>query len=196
MVRVSEALRELGAEPKGVYREGSKLVGVVLVDEGGLRYIESAAIEVEGEVIRVDGEDPACVALKAILASLGVSDPNPLIIGIDLGEHIGVALIAGRALVYAKTVRSYVKALDLVCTSLKCIESPRKIVRVGIPRKECPEYEKLVESLAKLLDPDVELELVPEARSSKLRSYVEVGKRVPRDARAAINIALARLDNW
>ncbi len=196
MVKVFEALRELGIEPKGIYRERTKIFGVVLVDEGGLRYLREAGIEVVGEILEVKEDDnPLCVALRAALASQGVRDPNPLIVGIDLGESIGVALIAGRVMLFAKSVKSYVKALDLVCSALACLDSSRKIVRVGIPRKECPEYEKLVEALAKALDPSVELELVPEARSSKLSSYIDSLGRMNKDARAALNIALARLES-
>jgi len=195
MIRVSRALRELDAEPKGIYREGSRIYGVALADREGLRYLERARVKVVGTLIRVSpSEDPMCIALRAIVASLGVSDPSPLIVGIDLGDNIGVALIAGRAVVFAKSVRNHYRALDLVCSSLRCVESQRKIVRVGIPRKECPEYEKLVESLARALDEDVELELVPEARSSKLRSYIGGLGKLSKDARAAINIALARLE--
>jgi len=173
MVKVCRALRELGVEPRGVYGNEKVLFGVVVVDDGGEKFVEEMGIVVEGDVLYANpDEDPVCTAIKAIALSRGVAKGSPLVVGIDLGNRIGIALLLGREVIYAKSSRSYVKILELLQASLNCVESGRKIVRVGLPRRECPEYEKLIESIVKFVGNDVELELVSEARSSNTLSFL------------------------
>ncbi len=195
MVRVCRALRDLGVEPRGIYGDEKVLNGVLIVDEGGRRFVEELGILVNGSTLTTgSNDDPLCVAIRAIAASRGVAKGSPLVVGIDLGDRIGIAMLMGREVIFAKSSRSHVRILELLHASLTCIESARKIVRIGIPRKECPEYEKLIEAIVRSTGDDVELELVPEARSSKRVALVEKGRKVGRDERAAINIALARFD--
>jgi len=191
LVKIKTFLEELGLKPKGIEFNARKIVGIVLCDDRGLEYLKNMGIEIEGYAIDVDNE-PRCAALRALALSLNVDpDDGVAIVGVDLGERIGVAVILNGKLVVAKSFRNAELALELLSLVARCYGC-KKIVRIGIPRKEDPSYEKFIDRVVALLSDSIELELVPEVGTSTMGTLIEVPEKLDRDSLAAINIALAR----
>ena len=180
-------LRYLGVAPDTV-----DIRGVAVVDDGGIEYLIRKGIAVEGLILRL-GEDLTCTALKAAVATCkGDVEVHELVVGVDFGRRVGVAVITDSIVLAALSFRNIYKALDFIVTVLQCLEASKKVVRIGIPRKEDPEYDDFVNKLINSLSSDTGLELVSERGSSKSSLFLKYGKKLDEDALAAINIALGR----
>ncbi len=185
-------LDSLGVEYRGLDPNIDRVEGVVIVDEGGKEYLTRRGVKVRGIMIELDN-DVVCAALRATTASCkGSAEANEIILGIDFGQRIGIAVVIDSVVVVALSFRSSFKALELVATILRCIDAAKKVIRVGMPRKEDPEYDNFINKLIKMVSEDTQLELVPECGSSRLVSFLKLGKKLDDDSLAAINIALAR----
>jgi len=166
--------------------------GVAVVDDGGVEYLIRKGIVVKGLILQL-GEDLRCTALRAAVAACkGDVEVCELILGIDFGRKVGVAVITDSVVLAALSFRNIYKALDFIITVLQCLEASKKVVRIGIPRKEDPEYDAFINKLINSLSSDTGLELVSERGSSKSSSFLKYGRKLDEDALAAINIALGR----
>jgi len=190
LVKVLRALEALGIEPKGVDAEQKVIEGVVIADDKGLEWSRRAGVKIRGTVVRVE-EDAMCTALRASHASKKGGE-GPLIVGVDLGENIGVAIVVGRSVVYAGTHRSSSKAIETLLSAVQCFSDRRRIVRIGIPKKDSEDYERVVKAIIESVDQGVELEMVPEHGTSKKEAFIDRDRKLKKDALAALNIALAR----
>ncbi len=192
--KLIEFLENLGMEYRGLDPNIDRVEGVVVVDEGGKEYLTRRGVEVRGIVIELNN-DVECAALRAATASCkGSTDANEVVLGIDFGQRIGIAVVIDSAVVVALSFRSSFKALELVSIALRCIDADKKVIRIGMPRKEDPEYDNFVSKLIKMVSEDTQLELVPERGSSRLSSFLKLGRKLDEDSLAAINIALARTE--
>jgi len=191
-VKVVEFIQMLGLKYLGVTPDTVDIKGVVIVDDGGIEYLTRKGITVNGPILRLS-ENLACTVLKAAVAVCkGDIEVRELTVGIDFGRKVGVAVITDSIALTALSFRSIYKALEFIITVLQCLEASKKVVRIGIPRKEDPEYDDFVNKLINLLSSDIGLELVSERGSSKSSTFLKYGKKLDEDALAAINIALGR----
>ncbi|HIP57439.1 MAG TPA: hypothetical protein EYH02_05170 [Ignisphaera aggregans] len=191
-VKVVEFIQMLGLKYLGVTPDTVDIKGVVIVDDGGIEYLTRKGITVNGPILRLS-ENLACTVLKAAVAVCkGDVEVRELTVGIDFGRKVGVAVITDSIALTALSFRSIYKALEFIITVLQCLEASKKVVRIGIPRKEDPEYDDFVNKLINLLSSDIGLELVSERGSSKSSTFLKYGKKLDEDALAAINIALGR----
>jgi len=182
----------LGLKYLGVTPDTVDIKGVVIVDDVGIEYLTRKGITVNGPILRLS-ENLACTVLKAAVAVCkGDVEVRELTVGIDFGRKVGVAVITDSIALTALSFRSIYKALEFIITVLQCLEASKKVVRIGIPRKEDPEYDDFVNKLINLLSSDIGLELVSERGSSKSSTFLKYGKKLDEDALAAINIALGR----
>jgi len=191
-VKVVEFIQMLGLKYLGVTPDTVDIKGVVIVDDVGIEYLTRKGITVNGPILRLS-ENLACTVLKAAVAVCkGDVEVRELTVGIDFGRKVGVAVITDSIALTALSFRSIYKALEFIITVLQCLEASKKVVRIGIPRKEDPEYDDFVNKLINLLSSDIGLELVSERGSSKSSTFLKYGKKLDEDALAAINIALGR----
>ncbi len=186
-------LEELGFKCRGVDDSARRVVGVVIVDEDGMRYISSRGIDTSQAVVLTAIDDPICTVLKAVILCQQLSIPcRELVVGIDMGKNIGVAVVCDSRCVLAKSFRTALRALEMISNVFRCIDASRRVIRIGMPKKECGEYEEFVEKLVKIVGEDIELELIPEKGSSSFVLFLKTGRKIDDDALAAINIALMR----
>lgn len=189
---MAEFIQLLGLKYLGIAPDTVDIRGIAIVDDGGIEYLTRKGVVVDGLVLRL-GENLMCTALKAAVAACkGDVEVRELTIGIDFGHKVGVAVITDSVVLTALSFRNIYKALDFIITVLQCLEASKKVVRIGIPRKEDPEYDDFVNKLINLLSSDIGLELVSERGSSKSSTFLKYGKKLDEDALAAINIALGR----
>jgi|GEM_PF-1318999 len=191
MTRVMRRLEELGLEYKGVYETQRTIHGVVLADSEGLKYLESYGIEVRGPLIRADDVERAVA--RALVFARGLRPPlNTLIVGVDLGRSIGLAAVGDSRVLLTKMFSSTPMFLDTLFWVIENIESSRRSIRIGFTRSTFDESKAvIVDRIAKLVPSDVELELVPERGSSRLRPGA-APRGLRDDEIAALNIALGR----
>jgi len=191
MMRVMERLRELGLQFKGVYERQRAIYGVVMVDEEGYRYLEDNSVRILGPLVFVDDVDKA-VAHALVLAK-GLDFPlSNLVVGIDLGASIGFAVVGDSKVLMTKLFVSKLKFFETLCWVIEKFESKRRCIRIGFTRSTFDDYKAdIVDRIAKMIPSDVELELVPERGSSKLRPGI-VTRGLHEDEIAALNIALGR----
>ncbi len=170
----------------------NRIDGIVVVDRDGLEFLSRTGINVNGRIVFVD-ENSRCTPIELLMIVQDIEGPiEELIIGIDFGKHIGIAVIAKDKVVYVENVHNWVKALEILDMFLECIRANRYTIRLGLPRKDEREYELLIERIVKVYGEKAIIELVPESGSSRNTSFLRSKRKLEDDEIAAINIALRR----
>ncbi|MCX8174506.1 MAG: hypothetical protein N3F63_07895 [Thermoplasmata archaeon] len=90
---------------------------------------EREAIDFENVVV-YDGE-PETTVLEAMKILMGKEIIHELVVGIDPGEHIGVAVVGDGVVLGRITVFSADAMVEIIKTYLKVFKAFRKILRVG-----------------------------------------------------------------
>ncbi|MEM4053462.1 MAG: hypothetical protein QW646_06910, partial [Ignisphaera sp.] len=164
-------------------------------DENGLKYMDEMHIEVNGIVLNIDsiGIERGTI-MGVILSRTSDSEIESVIIGIDYGEKIGIAILANSDVVFVNSYRDKVEALRVVRMFIDGVNAERKIVRIGLPSKHHRGYDNFVESLANTVKDSAIVEFVSENGSSK-RKLVAGSIKIDEDSLAAVNIALQRIYN-
>jgi len=191
MMKVMERLRELKLQFKGVYEKQRVIYGIVVADEEGYRYLEKNSVRVFGPLVFVDDIDKAIA--RALVLAKGLDFPlSNLVVGIDLGASIGFAVVGDSKVLMTKLFVSKSKLFETLCWVVEKFESKRRCIRIGFARSTFDEYRAdIVDKIARIVPSDVELELVPERGSSKIRSGIAT-RGLHEDEIAALNIALGR----
>ncbi|MEM0005705.1 MAG: hypothetical protein QW406_02430 [Ignisphaera sp.] len=195
LVKILNMLNNYRVSVKGIDERIRRIHGIVIVDENGLKYMDEMHIEVNGIVLNIDsiGIERGTI-MGVILSRTSDSEIESVIIGIDYGEKIGIAILANSDVVFVNSYRDKVEALRVVRMFIDGVNAERKIVRIGLPSKHHRGYDNFVESLANTVKDSAIVEFVSENGSSK-RKLVAGSIKIDEDSLAAVNIALQRIYN-
>ncbi|MEM2389110.1 MAG: hypothetical protein QW215_02610 [Ignisphaera sp.] len=195
LVKILNMLNNYRVSVKGIDERIRRIHGIVIADENGLKYMDEMHIEVNGIVLNIDsiGIERGTI-MGVILSRTSDSEIESVIIGIDYGEKIGIAILANSDVVFVNSYRDKVEALRVVRMFIDGVNAERKIVRIGLPSKHHRGYDNFVESLANTVKDGAIVEFVSENGSSK-RKLVADSIKIDEDSLAAVNIALQRIYN-
>jgi len=150
---------------------------------------EQAQIDHLNIVVLGKSDDPTLIVDEALRLSQGKSLYEEVVVGLDPGKVLGVALIADGELLETRSCQTLKHASDTVVKILNRFPASRRIVRVG--SGVMPEALELTQRLDRVLPPDVVIELVPEDGTSHI-SVKEANRIGGRDAASAARIAERR----
>jgi RNase H-fold protein (predicted Holliday junction resolvase) len=180
---------------KGIDENIKKINGVILVDENGLKYINEMHIKIDGIVINIDVVGVERSAIMGLIFSRTLSSKiKNVIIGIDYGEKIGLAVLVNSDIVFINSYRDRTIVLKIIKMFIDSIDSARKIVRIGLPTKSHKGYNDFVNRLTNSIGDDVVIEFISENGSSRRKIGIN-DRKIDEDSLAAINIALQRVYN-
>ena len=131
------------------------------------------------------GEDPYLVEEK-IIKYLYNDIEDSIIIGIDPGKRIGVAVYYGQKEVIGEVLNSENETIEKIVRLIKNTEAKKKIIRIGDGE---PKMAKNIANKLSKRFKNVRIELVDERGTSSL-SLIKSKKKVARDQRSAMIIAL------
>jgi len=133
-----------------------------------------------------EDDDPTLVVDEALRLSRGKSVYEKVLIGLDPGKVLGIALLVDGELVDTRICQTPKHALDTIAKIIQRFPANSKIVRVG--SGVMPYAQELVKGLDKILPPDVTIELVPESGTSQVTPK-EAKRSGGKDAASAARIA-------
>ncbi|MEM3395995.1 MAG: hypothetical protein QW620_00600 [Thermoplasmata archaeon] len=128
------------------------------------------------DVVTYDGE-PETTVLEAMKLLMGKEIIHELVVGIDPGEHIGVAVVGDGVVLARATVFSADAVVEMVKTYLKVFKAFRKLLRVG--HGDITKRNKIISVLWKLKIP---IEIVNEQGTTTITQEPDV--------EAAVRIAM------
>ncbi|MEM0096234.1 MAG: hypothetical protein QW660_06325 [Candidatus Bathyarchaeia archaeon] len=150
---------------------------------------ERPLINHENVLTLKEDQDPQALVNQAIQQLEGKTSYEKIVIGVDPGEVLGVAVLADGKVIKTGncfSIKETVNQIENIIGSLKDFKASTITVRVG---NGVPEYkEKLLKALDKRLPPNVELESVSEAGTDRYISEAK-HRRGIRDIVSAIKIA-------
>ena len=190
LVKVLEILSYFGLAVRGLSPEVRCVQGVVVVDDEGYTYIVKNGVAVDGRLVNIDdhGLDKGLAMAIVYARVLQVNPIHRIVVGIDYGKNIGMAVVVNDDVVHIRSYRSADKALKDAKFFLENVESEFKIVRLGIANEIDEEF---VDAVVEMFRDVSTIEFVPEFRSSRHRYFLEDARLSP-DEVAAINIAFYR----
>ncbi len=133
--------------------------------------------------------DPAVVIDEAVRLIGGRKHDETVVIGIDPGKTFGLAVLSDGDVIETITCLSVDETLNSVLNALRKLQSPNRIVKVGSGAPLIAT--ELLPLLDKALPPDVAIEIVNEAGTSRFMGE-NLHKRGSRDAFSAMKIAERR----
>jgi hypothetical protein len=136
-----------------------------------------------------DGEDPQVLVNQALQQIEGKDLYEKVVIGVDPGEVLGLAVLADGKVIKTGncfSIKETVDEIENIVESLKSVKVSTITVKVGDGIPECKE--KLLKALDVRLPPTVELESVGEAGTDRYISEAK-HRRGIRDIVSAIKIA-------
>ncbi|MEM1565771.1 MAG: hypothetical protein QW510_01610 [Candidatus Bathyarchaeia archaeon] len=150
---------------------------------------ERPLINHENVLVFKESEDPQTLINRALQHVEGKNSYEKIVIGVDPGEVLGVAVLAdGRVIKTGNcfSIKETVDEIGNIIESLKDVKASTITVRIG---DGVPKYkERLLKALDKRLPPNVELESVSEAGTDRYISEAK-HRRGIRDIISAIKIA-------
>ncbi len=193
LMKILNILNSYRVLVKGIDENSKEVYGIIIVDENGLRYINEMHIEINGVILNIDTIGVERSAIMGIILSRTSSIKiGSIIVGIDYGERIGIAIIVDSDVVFINSYRDKAEALRIIKMFIDSINVERKIIRIGLPNKPHRGYEDFVNKLASLLKESAVIEFISENGSSRRKLEVE-NTKVDEDSLAALNIALQRI---
>ena len=150
---------------------------------------ERPLINHENVLTLKEGEDPQALINQAIQHLEGKNSYEKIVIGVDPGEVLGIAVLADGKIIKTGnsfSIKETIDEIGNIIEGLKDVKASTIIVRVG---DGVPEYkERLLRALDRRLPPNVELESVSEAGTDRYISEAK-HRRGIRDIVSAIKIA-------
>ncbi|MEM4040442.1 MAG: hypothetical protein QXM83_01330 [Ignisphaera sp.] len=107
-IKVLEILDKYGIKVRGVDVNTKSIHGIIIVDDGGRQYLASNSVDVYGYIIDIDewGFEKG-LASAIVFAKTSIIRPlMNIIVGIDYGKSIGIAIIVNSDIVYTNSYRS------------------------------------------------------------------------------------------
>lgn len=136
-------------------------------------------------VYNVD-EEASRVVDEALRSSMSKDLYGELIIGIDPGKTLGIAVLADGKVIRKEETTSMERTVDLALTEITRFPSKVKIIRIGMGVPEIAE--EIARRLESSLPEDVSVEMVSEEGTS-VSKHIELRKKL-RDSDSALRIAL------
>ncbi|MGQ9538041.1 MAG: hypothetical protein ACUVTE_00420 [Candidatus Bathycorpusculaceae bacterium] len=136
-----------------------------------------------------ENADPQALINQALQHIEGKNSYEKVVIGIDPGEVLGLAVLADGKIIKTGncfSIKETINEIESIIKNLKDVKTSMIVVKVG---DGIPEYkEKLLKALDRLLPLNIELESVSEAGTDRYISEAK-HRRGLRDIVSAINIA-------
>ena len=137
-----------------------------------------------------EDEDPTDVIEKALQILSGKSTYNQVVVGVDPGKTLGIAVMGDGNLLRSMNVFDTEEAAQKILRALNAVNAGIKKVRIGDGARE---YQlKLVKLLDRNLPPDITLESVNEEGTTRTNEAPLKYNHVPRDIMSAVRIAIRR----
>ena len=137
-----------------------------------------------------EDEDPTDVIEKALQILSGKSTYNQVVVGVDPGKTLGIAVMGDGNLLRSMNVFDTEEAAQKILRALNAVNAGIKKVRIGDGARE---YQlKLVKLLDRNLPPDITLESVNEEGTTRTNETPLKYNHVPRDIMSAVRIAIRR----
>ncbi|MCP8306856.1 MAG: hypothetical protein H3Z49_07125 [archaeon] len=181
--KIMTMLREIGMQFDDV-KPGESLspnIKLVITTEKEKNLIDFEAVLSIEEL----GEDPY-VFEEGIIKHLYSDLEDSIIIGIDPGKRIGIAVYYGQKEVIGEVLNSVDETIAKIVKLIENTHAKKKIIRIGDGKPKMAE--NIADELSRRLK-DAIIELVDERGTSSL-SKAKSNKKVARDQRSAMIIAL------
>jgi len=181
--KIMTILKEIGIQFDNV-TPGESLspdIKLVITTENEKHLIDCKAILSIEEL----GEDPYIVEDK-IIEHLYNDIEDSIIVGIDPGKRVGIAVYYGQKEVIGEVLNSVNKTILKIVNLIKNTHAKKKIIRIGDGEPKMAEY--IANELLKRLK-NIRIELVDERGTSSL-SKKKIDKKVAKDQKSAMIIAL------
>jgi len=137
-----------------------------------------------------EDEDPTDVIEKALQILSGKSTYNQVVVGVDPGKTLGIAVMGDGNLLRSMNVFDTEEAAQKILRALNAVNAGTKKVRIGDGARE---YQlKLVKLLDRNLPSDITLESVNEEGTTRTNEAPLKYNHVPRDIMSAVRIAIRR----
>ena len=137
-----------------------------------------------------EDEDPTDVIEKALQILSGKSTYNQVVVGVDPGKTLGIAVMGDGNLLRSMNVFDTEEAAQKILRALNAVNASMKKVRIGDGARE---YQlKLVKLLDRNLPSDITLESVNEEGTTRTNEAPLKYNHVPRDIMSAVRIAIRR----
>ena len=149
---------------------------------------EKHLINHEKILVYTEGEDPEIMISAALQIIHGKKCYERIVIGVDPGKIIGLAVLADGKVIETENCFSVKETLEKINNILKNVNTSATSVSVKIGDGEPTCKEELLLGLDSILPLDIVLESVGEAGTSRF-SYEGKHRRGPRDMVSAIKIA-------
>lgn len=190
LIEVLDKLNYFNIASKGIDIGIKYIHGIVLTDSGGHRYLLENNVYVDGYTINIDecGVEKGIAIAIVHAKSLYTNPLRKLVVGIDYGRNIGIAIVANDDVIYIHSYRSIEYMLRDIKFFVENIESETKVIRIGIAQDVDENFTNVIVEMFKNI---AIIEFVPEYRSSK-HKYLFENIKLKSDEIAAINIALYR----
>lgn|GEM_PF-1357351 len=190
LVKALEFFDHFKVKVRGISDSTKHVQGVVVLDSYGRKYLADNNIPVNGYVVDIDVQGLEKGIAMAIICSktLMINPLKRLIVGIDYGKNIGVAVIANDDVVYTGSYRSAEEAVNDIGFFVYNVESEVKIIRIGIAQDI---DENFANTIVERFKDVAHIEFVPEYKSSR-HKYMLEDTKLATDEIAAINIAFYR----
>lgn len=190
LIKALDILNHFGIKVKGVDLETRYIQGVILLDTKGYRYLAENNIGLSGYVINIDihGFEKGIAMAIVYAKSLIVNPLKKVVIGIDYGRNIGLAVVVNDTVIYTHSYRSSKDVIEDVRFFIENVNTELKVIRIGATQGI---NEMFADTIIRLFKNVANIEFVPEYKSSKHKYLLEDIKLKP-DEIAAINIAFYR----
>lgn len=185
--KIISALKSLGLPFDSVSPEEAALLNSQLIIT-----TEEERILVGKKNLLLDNElddEPALIRAKILRSVMGMYQDDQLVIGIDPGNRIGIAVFYLQREIESRVMTSVRKSIELVSILLNTIKSRKKIVRIGYGDPAMAR--EIAIKLHMKFKESVTIEFVNEYGTSNVRS-MDINRRGIRDRLSARTIALRR----
>ena len=150
---------------------------------------EKEQIKHEQILVYKEGTDPASLVNEALQIVQGKETYEKIVIGVDPGEVVGLAVLADGKVLQTENCFSIEETLDKISSMLKKMEkTPAKLVSVKVGDGVPTYKERLLQELDSILPSNVKLESVSEAGTNRHLNQTK-HRRGLRDIFSAIRIA-------
>lgn len=185
--RLVEGLRKRGVPFVSLRPEDAVPLSVKVVITTGE---EEKKIRFPKVLVYNEDEDPTDVIEKALQILSGKSTYNQVVVGVDPGKTLGIAVMGDGNLLRSMNVFDTEEAAQKILRALNAVNAGTKKVRIGDGARE---YQlKLVKLLDRNLPSDITLESVNEEGTTRTNEAPLKYNHVPRDIMSAVRIAIRR----
>jgi RNase H-fold protein (predicted Holliday junction resolvase) len=185
--KIISALKSLGLPFDSVSPEEAALIDsqLVITTEQERSLVGKKNMLLDSEL----DEEPALIRAKILRRSMGIHQDDQLVIGIDPGNRIGVAVFYLNKEIESQVLTSVRKSVDLVSVLIRGTMSRKKIVRIGYGDPVMAR--QIANKLHEKFSDSITIEFVDEHGTSSIRAS-DVNRRGIRDKLSARVIALRK----